>query len=213
MKLGICIPCTANHMRFLPTLLSQLERQTILPDIVSISISEMSKNISFTSDKFEIVVQTSLDRKNAAENRNTAANNIIDKVDIISFIDADDFCHPKRNEFIIKAFLMNSKAVVHNYVYSEKGPQNGFLESDMEEAKIYPNLIDKVGAIFPISEKMGVVKLHNGHLSILSNLFKTFQYNTDWKWATKEDSEYNNRIVENGIKLTYIKNELSNYIK
>jgi hypothetical protein len=209
MTIGIAIPSYRGHSQYLINLLNKISESTILPKQVSISISSLEEKINFDKYPFELIVSQTYDFKNTSENRNIAASNLT--TDIISFIDSDDLPHSKRNEYIIKSFKMGSKIVAHNYEFGQVSNKN--YTNDIGNLEILESYIDTYisDRHYPECSK-GHLPYHNGHISILSEIFKDFKYNEDpTLHRCCEDSEYTSRLVKNGYKICYIKNKLSNY--
>ena len=90
--------------------------QTILPDEVSISISEVDDYKPNKDYGLNLIITTHTEPKNGAENRNIASGKL--STDIISFMDCDDLMHPQRLEFIKKSFDNDIDAVVHEFEIS-----------------------------------------------------------------------------------------------
>jgi glycosyltransferase involved in cell wall biosynthesis len=108
MKIGVAIPCYKYHIPKLIRCLESIEAQTLKADQVVVSCSSSDKS-DFPSDiekrfSFPLVILTTPDRKNAAENRNIAISHLT--TDLVSFFDADDIMHPQRLEFIKHAFYL-----------------------------------------------------------------------------------------------------------
>ena len=121
MKIGVAIPCYYGHIERLYDLLDSIEKQTILPTKVVISISSTSKFNLNKTYSFPLSVIITVDKQNAAKNRNIAALNLLD-MDYITFIDADDIMHPQRIEFLLKGFqTYDSDIILHNYLMTVSG--------------------------------------------------------------------------------------------
>jgi len=211
MTIGIAIPSYKGHMMYLNNLLNKISESTILPNQVSVSISSLEEEINLGEYPFELIVTQTSDFKNTSENRNIAASKLT--TDIISFIDSDDLPHPKRNEYIINSFNFGSKIVAHNYEYGQTS--NNIYDNDIGDFEILEGYIDTFISErhFPESSK-GHQSYHNGHISLLSEIFQEFKYDEDPSlYRCCEDSEYTSRLVNNGYKISYISNKLSQYIK
>ena len=103
MKIGVAIPCYVGHLDKLLNLLDSIDNQTRLPDKVVVSCSSTIDHQVFPNYKFPFEIVYDEAKKNTAQNRNIAAERLLDN-DAISFIDADDIMHPQRIEFIERAF-------------------------------------------------------------------------------------------------------------
>jgi hypothetical protein len=210
--LGIGIPCHKKHLNVLPDLLNSIQKSTILPNEVCISISSIEKSIQLDSYPFQITVITTPEQKNVSQNRNIVAN--ILQTEIISFIDSDDFCHPKRNEYLLEAFNTNKcSVIVHNF-HKTLNREDSFLNSSLEKLDLYPECIDTYQPQilpWPVSQQYSDIVYHNGHVSLYKDIFNQFKYNENWQ-EIGEDCDLNARIVQSGLKISYIKNKLSMYI-
>jgi cellulose synthase/poly-beta-1,6-N-acetylglucosamine synthase-like glycosyltransferase len=150
---------------------------------------------------------------NPASNRNYAANQL--DTDIISFIDGDDISHPQRIEYIYNSFLeYNCDAILHDYK-SSNFEDFEFLSNRYESIFYFHNYVNTPGQDIMSCSHNDTKHLpyHNAHVSVLKRIFDIHKYNTDESIKYKEDSEYNNRLVKNGIRISYISNPLSLYIK
>ena len=116
MTIGIAIPTHPTHVGYVYNLLEQINKSSILPNQVSISISEFSGDLLIKEYPFEVIVSKSTEPKMASQNRNIAGSKL--QTDIISFMDADDIPHIRRNEFLLKSFDLGAKSVVHDYIYT-----------------------------------------------------------------------------------------------
>lgn len=219
MKIGICIPCHYGHIGYLDCVLTSISKQTLPPHIICISISDFPTEAiptSYMSDKYEIRVITSPDNKNAAENRNMAASSIIDEVDILSFIDADDYASPSRNEIIHNVFSnINADVFLHNFLLWTPELQNKHVEESLEllNSKNFQNIplsknfktriepYTKFGQIY-ISDNS--FNFHNAHVSVKSNCFKKQQFPEDEILHACEDSHFNylHYMLESSIVAT-----------
>lgn len=211
MTLGIAIPAHVNHLFGLKKLLMTISQSTVLPKQVSVSVSSFDGNLDLGNYPFELIITTTNERKNACENRNTAAKKL--KTDIISFIDADDLVHVKMVEYLVEAFKKGAKAVVHDYY------QNADRESDWYISEIGPldyhhEYVDTAleNWSFAINSKQ-----HRdyacGHISVKKNIFDKIFYDESIGWEVGEDAEYTVRLVKNKIKISYISNRITQYVK
>lgn len=223
MKLGICIPCHYGHVSYLECVLASIKRQTVLPDIVSINISEYNSETlpTYKSDKYDIIINTTKEQKNAAENRNLAAAAIIDKVDILSFIDADDFCAPRRNEFIKDIFKSQDvDLLLHGYFEWTTELQKKHVNEVISELNsnnpsqiVLTNHFNyRIIPILEFGQLYTAFPFHNGHASIRASVFKKQQYPEDDKlFGCGEDSHFNYLHYKLGSKVLATSLQLSLY--
>ena len=214
MTLGIAIPTYSRHLHHIPKLLESLNNSSLVPDKVSISCSSQSENINLSNNyKFELMVKITDEYKNPSQNRNIAGQQL--DTDIISFIDGDDLPHSQRNEFIMKSFEdSNVMILLHNY-YQSTNIDDHFLYSRYDNLNLLVNYIDTVfpngftGSKTPNHE----YGYHHAHISLRKEIFQKIKYNENQEFLYREDSIYVKDLVNNGNKISYISNKLSQYIK
>ncbi len=210
MSLGIAIPCYSGHIEAIRHLLESIAASTLLPEQVSVSCSSIANLPSHLTKQdwpFRLIVSSTNERKNAAQNRNIAAANL--STELISFIDGDDLVHPLRNQILVDVFNSPGvKAAVHDY-YRQQAPDLSVFKLPFDFS-FYPDYIDTVGPVFPISSK-GHLTYHNAHLTIRRDVWSRFKCPEDHHLERIEDSAYNNIIVKNGIYITMINAKLSIY--
>ena len=108
---SIIIPCNFKHAHLLYNLLKHYKKQTVLPDEIIISLSEVNqvsdliiKRLQDEQWPFPVKLLLSDQKMFAGENRNNACKNAT--ADIFICQDADDIPHPQRVE-ISKYFFEN----------------------------------------------------------------------------------------------------------
>ena len=210
MTIGIAIPTYSGHLYNLENLLTQISKSTVLPLEVSVSISSFDGDLNLGEYPFKLIITKNSEFRNVSQNCNTAASKL--NTDVISFFGGDDLPHIKRNEYILKSFKYGSDAVVHNYINAKKNITE-FID-DIGELEFYLNYIDKVSEkpLYPISSVGGEVCYANGPISVSKEIFNKFNYNESQSLFKKEDAIYNRNLIENGYKISYIKNNLMLYI-
>lgn len=196
MTFGIAIPTCKKHLSHLVGLLDSIEANTVLPDEVSISCSEVDSLINIRNYSYKVILTITHEYKTAGQNRNIAASKL--STDVISFIDSDDISTPFRNEYLIKSFENKEvKGVVHNYLPIEY------------ETKHIRDVIE----LSPIELKINCINLqkkdfHNGHITIRKEIFNLYKYKS---MKRGQDSEYTQRLISENIPISYISNRLSYY--
>ena len=214
MTLGLAIPCTKSYINYLENLLENISKQTVIPDEISISISEMENYYPTNDYGLNLIITTTIDKKNGAENRNIASSKL--NTDIVSFMDCDDLMHPQRTEFIKESFVNDIDGVVHDFEISHncswktiEFPLDEFLNVTYENMDFKKDVIDSIvsGSLYPNNVSVKYV-YHNAHVSVKKELLKNFTYDTT---HTFPDSIFNRSLIENGYKLSYISNKLSYY--
>ena len=211
MTLGIAIPTYVGHINLLKRLLYSISKSSVLPNQVSISISSYNGDLDFEEYPFELIITKTSERKNPSQNRNIAASKLT--TDIISFIDGDDLPHNKRNEYILNSFEYGCDSVVHNYFQNSDHGSNWF-ETDMDKINYLHEYIDK---IFPdcqfAKSSLHHQDYHCAHISVKKEIFESIKYNESSEIEYSEDSEYTKQLIKNNIKISYLSNRLSQYVK
>lgn len=154
----------------------------------------------------------------AARNRNDAAAAVADEVDILSFMDMDDFSCPTRIAEIEAAIQGGADVVIHSY---RSIPRNRSL-SDIRDWPV--SRYSPVSSCFMTGKKSnhsyitvnhGKIprgapgQMHNGHISLRSTCWKTLPY--PYGFIRCEDSQYNFMLYDAGFHIVYIPNVLSLY--
>ena len=209
MSIGVAIPCYEPHHKYLSALLDSIANQTHRPDRVVISCSSWAydgrvdtfyKGIPLTILYWSrLVVQ--------AENRNLAASEL--QTDYITFFDADDLMHPRRIEFVLKAFEQTKcQAIVHNYQHVQRPLVVPFEDTD--------ELIISEKEVVKDPNAIGVcvegLPLHHAHISITKQIFDQYKFDQNPYMYRIEDSLYAATLVKYGIPIRYIANKLSQFM-
>jgi len=208
MRIGVAIPCYIGHIEHLRTLLDSIAKQTRLPDKVVVSCSSTAEMPSdFSKYDFDLQIICNPARKNTAENRNIATNQLLD-ADIISFFDADDIMHPQRLEFIEQAFLGGADIVLHNY----DTEQSQFIL--YETCNISYNSLCQCysGCIRHINWNQND-HIHHAQVSVKREIFEQVQFDEGPTGIGKEDCVFCwSAFACPNIKNAYISNKLSLYL-
>jgi len=183
-----------------------------LPDMVEVSLSSTDKGLleKYLNNnliiKYPLHIQVTSERHNAAQNRNIAMSRL--NTDIISFFDADNVMHPQRLEHIHKVFLKFPEVglVLHSYYQSE---YINFVDEPDPQVMInfvrhnYPNT--------PSGKDLNGKDLWicNGHTNINTKVIGKQLFNENFE--TAEDSEYNSRLIRDGVNCAFINCKLSLY--
>jgi glycosyltransferase involved in cell wall biosynthesis len=120
VPIGVAIPCYRYHIPALRRCLDSIEQQTVYPVSVVISCSSSYQDeIPDYDYSFPLKVIVWNEKKNAAENRNIAATELLqnEHVRFLNFFDADDEMHPRRLEIIVNSFTdPKIDIVLHSYL-------------------------------------------------------------------------------------------------
>lgn len=208
MSLGIAIPCTRAHKDYLPDLFGALQNSTILPDEVAVSISDFEGELNFDYP-FPISVICHKEKLNAAQNRNCAASCLT--TDFVSFMDADDLPHKRRNEFVLGA--LNQRGVVcHGYTRAAAD-----LELDILSAPFIPDcfsvLIKAARMMPPFCFDGKDRAAHWAHVSLRREIWDSLRFREGRAFHRIEDSVFAHDLVKSGFPISYLNAPLSFYRK
>ena len=214
MKIGVAIPCYKGHISRLFDLLDSIESQTILPNNVVVSCSSSEEFEMIKEYSFPLKIITTIENKNASQNRNIAASNLLD-MDYITFFDADDIMHPQRIESLLYVINnYNSDIILHNYSLTE------FSESDilqeLEGIKVRVNTLQQSvsGCITHVNVyEDRIYKIHHGHVTIKKYIFEEkVRFPEEPEFHKREDCVFCYRIFSlPNINNAYIENNLTYY--
>lgn len=215
MKLGVAIPCYYGHVENLFFLLGSIQSQTVLPDKVVVSCSS-SHNCSFENIQkytFDLEVIISEEKKNAAQNRNTAASKLLD-MDYITFIDADDIMHPQRIEILLEVIKKEgSDIILHNFYDETELNVNMFDKIQNISVRTHTLIPSCSGCITHINDyNDSIDKIHHSQVTIKKVIFEQIKFPEEIEFHRKEDCIFCHRVFSlPNIKNAYIQNKLSYY--
>lgn len=189
MKIGVCVPCHVDHLFLLPNCIESTRQQTRAADEVVVSVSSAT-----TCPDLPCTMLVRPEVTCAGENRNIAARLIADKVDVITFIDADDVMHPRRLEMIEKYFTDHPEMdyLLHSFMSNGEWSEITGTVRMHPFAGVYRVPGDLCGRTFGD----GIPQFHNGHISCRSTAWK--QNPMLERYGEGEDSEYVARMWEKG---------------
>jgi cellulose synthase/poly-beta-1,6-N-acetylglucosamine synthase-like glycosyltransferase len=185
MTTSVIVPCVARHFFWLSGLLESYQNQTVRPDEIVISLSEVEKLNSREIDKLETGLwdcKLKVLRNNGViidgENRTIAMDNSTG--DILVFSDADDLVHPQRIE-IVKYFFENYEVdhIMHCYAVRRDG--------------ITPINIDTI-PVWRFGSLRDVLNT-GAYITCGSPCFLR-KIGERIKWHATQDVEYNNRVYQ-----------------
>ena len=210
MKIGVAIPCYVGHIDKLRNLLDSIDNQTRLPDKVVVSCSSTIDHQVFPNYKFPFEIVYDEAKKNTAQNRNIAAERLLDN-DIISFIDADDIMHPQRIEFIERAFEGGADIVLHNFENYENDTNVKSMPL-FDTCNIYYNTMHRSGGMI-VHKKTDIGDIHHAQVCVTTNIYCYIKFNESEEYVTKADCVFCWYVFSlEGITDAYISNKLSAYI-
>jgi glycosyltransferase involved in cell wall biosynthesis len=123
--ISVIIPIYPPHLKFIPSLIKNMNEQTLLPDEVILCISEISLEDSQAilekhrhNSKFELVIHGTHEKQNQSQNRNRGI--LIAKHKFVMNCDADDIIHHEKIEIMkyILGLRPHTNLICHNYFYN-----------------------------------------------------------------------------------------------
>jgi glycosyltransferase involved in cell wall biosynthesis len=213
MKLGIVIPSYKGDIAKLQTLLDSIESQTVKPYHAVISCSSM-KDTQFPDlphYSFPLTIFVWDGRKNAAQNRNTGAKFLLDKVDLLSFFDADDIMHPQRNEHILTAFNSpeNPDIVLHSYL---EGPEIQLPFSEISNPRMMFNCLQRAPSGCTYNPNNDSLRIHQSQATVKKEIFQQIQFQEGVDYERREDAVFCGDVTNlPNIRSAYINAPLSKY--
>ncbi|MCX5921926.1 MAG: glycosyltransferase [Candidatus Dependentiae bacterium] len=191
LKTSIIIPCSSRHAVHLYDLLKLYEAQTVLPDEVVISLSDVHLVERHIIDKlcqqpWRFCVQLLITPETlfAGPNRNRACEYATG--DILICQDADDLPHPQRVEIITYFFKKyNVDHLMHGFSFTEN------METMLQR---YQDLSHIPFVTWqPFEDLFERFVFHNGNIAIKKNIWEKI------KWSSLqigEDAEFNREVYE-----------------
>jgi len=225
MRIGVCIPVISRHLPLLTTCLESLERQTRKPDVVSIRVSEAEAQPTLPPCSFPVVLQHTPEQSHAGANRNGAAYVIQDRVDLLSFIDADDFMHPRCLEQIERHFRQDIEVLVHGFLDCKNAPDRGLYEARALNRIHWTPIGGPIGSTLrtdgfstakdtyqPIHRllRLDGQVFHNAHITCRTPVWTAERWPEEF--GLIEDSVYNYRLYTRGYKYGFTADRLSYYM-
>jgi len=221
-RIGVVVPCYRYHIPHLGRLLRSLVEQTRLPDQVVVSCSStLAEEMPYKKEDypFSLEIYCTEEVKNAAENRNRGVRYLGERVDLVSFFDADDWMHPVRLALIEKAFLHfpSTKIVLHDFHTEHEDNFEGFPTisiSDEEAIRFLPGILSPgntqcVVLSFYYQAQAGI---HHAQATVSLETAKRFPFWEDASSARREDSIFCHQVVvDSGSDTMYLPYKLSKY--
>lgn len=187
MTTSVIVPCVARHFFWLSGLLESYQNQTVHPNEVVISLSEVEKLSSKEIDDLEKGkwnFNLKILRNNGiildGENRTIAMDHATG--DILIFSDADDLVHPQRVEiakYIFENYIVDH--ILHSYSFS----RDKLISVNKEQI---PTL--HFGSIYEVIRfaRTHACPITTGSPCFISKIGKQI------KWHSTQDVEYNNAV-------------------
>ena len=197
---SVIVPCYHKHAMYIKELLTAYEKQTVLPDEIVISVSQVQKIPNNILDElqqgswlFSVTILSSKKQLFAGQNRNIAGTHA--KGDILICQDADDVPHPQRVE-IIKYFFehYNIDFLMHQYYLSHE------IDIEAVMGRIYK--LDNIEHVNPINYKQTwkIGWITNGNIALTREVFDQCKWpadrgGQDVKFNKQLFKRYHNRLV------------------
>ena len=216
MKVAVCIPCHGHHIKYLENCVDSIQRQTVLPDIISFGVSGNTKDdVIACMEKvrhrttIQMYVTMCEERCCAGTNRNNAVEAIADKVDWITFFDADDLMHSRRIE-MLKKHIETSPIDVFLHSHTKVEVIDGVIPEVIEEPVGNPLETDGFRESRDFCGRVTGKDSTNGHCSVSIHAWKNVKYPENF--GLGEDSEYNWRLFVSGYRFGFVSDRLSFYL-
>lgn len=221
MRIGVCIPGHTDHLQYLQKCLESIEQQTVKPTVISISISSHTSILPPIQCSIPLKISATPNAACAGKNRNIAAKAIEDEVDILSFVDMDDWMHPQRLEMAEKAFAENAADCFLHFF--EIVPKQHFHELSVADykwseptQKLFTDcfsasrdcICGRVEVLPGTYEQTGSTK---GHITESVKAWKASPFPEGY--GIGEDCENLYRLYQKGFKPVYCPDKLSLYFK
>lgn len=203
---SVIIPCYWGHFKYLEELLDLLTKQTILPNEVIISLSEINKitqqqltDFEIKKYPFEVKIVKHDEKILAGGNRNSACEHA--SGDILILNDADDLPHVQRIE-LIKNVFENSNAQMVMHLFAQKNfdifekydlSAVGWHKLDTLPCPWFPGKWHQVS--FP--------RYHNGNIAITRKMFEESNIRWETSHMIGEDCEFNQHVF-NRVGFIYV---------
>ena len=214
-SITVCIPCYKYHIPQLKHCLDAIEKQTILPEAVIVSCSSSAESdIQFSTEySFPLKIITTIERKNAAQNRNIAAATAETKY--LTFFDADDVMHPQRIEALCTAIdqYPNTEIILHNYFTLEESKTLSSWPT-YSSLTLLPNTLAKAPSGCAIFTPNWQQRIHHSQVSVSKRVWELIKFNEAKDHERKEDAVFcGNCLALPQIQSVYISQQLSKYFE
>ena len=216
MSLGIAIPTYSKHYLFLQSLLENITKSTVKPDIISVSCSSTMQSGEEHSVVNGVPVVISYSRRtlNPSQNRNRAIAKL--NTEFVMLIDGDDLVHPQRIEYVKNVFVQHPEiaGVYHSYEhvplanrddpFKPLGPPMLMMNVELNPSGL--------GLIVP-NGNGGTYSIHHAHGTFRRHILYQFPFDERPEYKYMEDSVHATVLGRNNVRLAYLANELTRYIQ
>ena len=209
MKIAVVIPSYSGDLDKIPNMLKSISEQTRHPDLVILRISAMDTTPIYETP-FPLTVLSVSNTQSAAQNRNAGAIAVPKDYDIISFFDSDDWMHPRRIEFLERAFQEPVDVVLHNAILKREEEFDGWPNVSYS---FYTNccFLNNERCYIEID---GTQRLHaSGHVSIRRVIVDDVLFPASSSTIGMEDTLYLTNLHTLGFRFGFIDAQLSLYMQ
>lgn len=196
---SVAIPCTADDIPKLDSLLRSIDQQTRKPNQIVVAVSDsqesqesLEKHI-FNITQIPTLVLVDSDKHFAGSNRNRAASRAIG--DYILFMDADDLMHPQYVEIICDIFQKYDPiAIVHEYARSMSAIPNVISKYVVRDGEWLYNLHHNNPPRNQSNIGLPHNTLHHGHISIKRKVYEDGLRQSNRRRG--QDAEYLRKLLD-----------------
>lgn len=209
----VVVPCVPKHLSYLPGLFDSINKQTLHPTKVIVTLSQTN---DYDCKRFEIMYRQSLDsdidlefkcvkcKNNSAENRNRAVTNF-KGIDYIAYMDADDEMCPdklKRMSELMKKH--NADMGLHSF-------DNGDNRNKCKKGNrvILAPEMRKIEKENNKTLHLASIPVHHGHSMIKPKVIQKIKQDPYFGYG--EDSKFVRDVIQSGFNVIYTNDQLSHY--
>ena len=205
--LGVAIPCYKPHLGKLVRLLDSLEAQIRKPDHVVVSSSSTTVAdlpTPFPSYSFPLTILVDSRRRKAAENRNACISVL--ECDLVSFVDADDICHPERLRLLQIAYEHGADLIVHDHTRDVEAPW-----SAVEGTRPEMDVLARAPSGCLVHKHRFSAMITHGHVSVSRRILSHIRFGTTPEYDRREDASFCAEAIGHCAHTAYIDAPLTKY--
>lgn len=209
MRIGVAIPCYKYHIPSLKICLDSIEGQTYKPDeVVVVCSSSMPSDIPTYNYSFPLRIITRPERRNAAENRNSAAAELT--TDIVTFFDCDDEMHPQRIQILLDVFQERRPDIcLHSFLEKEETKQPFVPISGLRATY---NRLQRAPTGCAVLDGDYSARIHHSQVTVSNFVLSRIRFKEDIGHERREDAVFCGDVLAMpGVQSVYIADPLSKY--
>jgi len=203
LKTSVIIPCHYSHFFLLYDVLESYQNQTVYPDEVVISLSEVNKipnqaiqDLQNRDYPFQVTILTTNKKNYAGVNRNIACSKA--QGEILTLQDADDLAHPQRVEILKYLFENFDLDVITHEIFFDSNEIPMFTLDELSGVRTYD-----CDSFFEIAWPIG-----SCITCFKNSVFKQVQWTNK---KTGEDVEFLTTVIKRSFQHFYLKTKLYIY--